>query len=161
MTNESKPLWGLPAHVQYCRRCVISNQRPNSVVEFKSTVADRKPTIQFDDQGVCSACHQTRELARSLGFTRPHWQELIANMIDLSATPEQETQIPDYLTQHFPPKARWPATVVSGPHEIDVRAWKTLKLGSRARDPIEAPDGLIWYVGRHGWLWNTGIDLCC
>lgn len=101
-------------------------------------------------QGVCSACHQTRELARSLGFSRPHWQELIANMIDLSATPEQETQILDYLTQHFPPKARWPATVVSGPHEIDVRAWKTLKLGSRARDPIEAPDGLIWYVGQWG-----------
>ena len=101
-------------------------------------------------QGVCTGCHQTREIERSLGYTRAHWQELIANMIDLSATPEQEKQILDYLAQNFPPKEKWPATVVAGPHEIDVRAWKTLKLGSRARDSVEAPDGMIWYVGQWG-----------
>ena len=56
MTEEPKALWGLPARVQYCRRCVISNQRPNSVVEFRNTLQDRKPTIGFDADGVCSAC---------------------------------------------------------------------------------------------------------
>jgi N-acetyl sugar amidotransferase len=56
MTDEPRALWGLPPRVQYCRRCVISNQRPNSVVEFRNTVQDRKPTIGFDAEGVCSAC---------------------------------------------------------------------------------------------------------
>jgi hypothetical protein len=29
--------YGLPAEVKYCKRCVISNQRPSSAVEFKHT----------------------------------------------------------------------------------------------------------------------------
>lgn len=56
MSNSDLALWGLPPQVMYCRRCVISNQRPNSVVEFKNSVSDRKPTIGFDESGVCSAC---------------------------------------------------------------------------------------------------------
>lgn len=48
--------YGLPQDVRFCRRCVISNQRPNSVVEFKSKAGDRKGTIAFDESGVCSAC---------------------------------------------------------------------------------------------------------
>ena len=48
--------YGLPPKVEFCRRCVISNQRPSSVVEFRQTATDRKPTIAFDDDGVCSAC---------------------------------------------------------------------------------------------------------
>ena len=53
---SDQALWGLPKDVLYCRRCVISNQRPNSVVEFKNATSDKKPTIAFDDEGVCSAC---------------------------------------------------------------------------------------------------------
>lgn len=34
-------IYGLPVHVKYCSRCVISNQRPR---------------IEFNEQGVCSAC---------------------------------------------------------------------------------------------------------
>jgi hypothetical protein len=33
----SQPLetkYGLPADVRFCRRCVISNQRPNSDIEY-------------------------------------------------------------------------------------------------------------------------------
>ena len=48
--------YGLPSEVKYCTRCVISNQRPNSVVEFKNKPQDKKPTIFFDGDGVCSAC---------------------------------------------------------------------------------------------------------
>lgn len=48
--------YGLPPEVRFCTRCVISNQRPSSVVEFRNTGAEPKPTIQFDDEGVCSAC---------------------------------------------------------------------------------------------------------
>lgn len=47
--------YGLPAQVEYCRRCVISNQRPNSSVEFLNSVGDSKTTIRFTE-GICDAC---------------------------------------------------------------------------------------------------------
>jgi len=49
-------LFGLPEEVRYCTRCVISNQRPNSAVEFKHHRESRKSTIAFGDDGVCDAC---------------------------------------------------------------------------------------------------------
>lgn len=48
--------YGLPLEVTFCTKCVISNQRPNSVVEFKSRAQDPKATLAFDEAGVCSAC---------------------------------------------------------------------------------------------------------
>jgi N-acetyl sugar amidotransferase len=48
--------YGLPSDVRFCRRCVISNQRPNSSVEFKHTRESKKVTIRFDAEGVCDAC---------------------------------------------------------------------------------------------------------
>jgi N-acetyl sugar amidotransferase len=59
MNTETTPsaYYGLPEEVIFCKRCVISNQRPSSVVEFKNEQKDRKPTIQFDADGVCQACH--------------------------------------------------------------------------------------------------------
>ena len=48
--------YGLPRHVKFCQRCVISNQRPNSAVEYQHTKGSRKATIAFDDEGVCDAC---------------------------------------------------------------------------------------------------------
>jgi len=55
-TKVSVP-YGLPREVRFCAKCVISNQRPSSVVEFKHTNSDKKPTIGFDNDGVCSACN--------------------------------------------------------------------------------------------------------
>ena len=49
-------LYGLPSEVRYCKRCVISNQRPNSAVEYKNTKDSKKTTIHFDENGVCDAC---------------------------------------------------------------------------------------------------------
>ncbi|AVM74866.1 N-acetyl sugar amidotransferase [Magnetospirillum gryphiswaldense] len=48
--------YGLPAKVQFCRHCVISNQRPSSAAEFKHTSTSLKQTIHLDDEGVCDAC---------------------------------------------------------------------------------------------------------
>lgn len=48
--------YGLPRAVRFCTRCVISNQRPSSVVEYANKKNAIKPTIQFDENGVCSAC---------------------------------------------------------------------------------------------------------
>jgi N-acetyl sugar amidotransferase len=50
-----KPLFGLPEKVEFCSRCVISNQRPRSTVEFKNSKDEIKQTIEFQN-GVCEAC---------------------------------------------------------------------------------------------------------
>lgn len=48
--------YGLPHDVSFCRKCVISNQRPNSAVEYGHTKDSKKTTIHFDEDGVCDAC---------------------------------------------------------------------------------------------------------
>ncbi len=50
-----KTLYGLPEKVEFCRLCVMSNQRPNSCAEYAHTKDSRKETIRFVD-GVCEAC---------------------------------------------------------------------------------------------------------
>jgi len=49
--------YGLPAEVSFCKKCVISNQRPNSAIEYSHTKDSKKQTIGFDKDGVCDACH--------------------------------------------------------------------------------------------------------
>lgn len=48
--------YGLPGEVKFCKKCVISNQRPNSAVEYAHTKASVKKTINLDEDGVCDAC---------------------------------------------------------------------------------------------------------
>ncbi len=47
--------YGLPKQVEFCRSCVISNQRPNSTIEQKHTRETKKEVIAFKD-GICDAC---------------------------------------------------------------------------------------------------------
>ena len=49
-------LFGLPEKVLFCKKCVISNQRPNSTVEVAHLATERKATIFFGDDGICDAC---------------------------------------------------------------------------------------------------------
>lgn len=56
MLNIKSPKYGLPQEVIFCKKCVISNQRPRSAVEFKATKDDKKETIAFGADGVCDAC---------------------------------------------------------------------------------------------------------
>lgn len=49
--------YGLPEEVVFCKKCVISNQRPNSAVEYDHIKESKKKTIQFDENGVCDACN--------------------------------------------------------------------------------------------------------
>lgn len=48
--------YGLPKQVKFCKKCVISNQRPNSTIEFKNNSQQKKTTIHFDENEVCDAC---------------------------------------------------------------------------------------------------------
>ena len=48
--------FGAPFSVKFCKKCVISNQRPSSTVEFISSKTLKKKTIDFNNEQVCSAC---------------------------------------------------------------------------------------------------------
>lgn len=99
-------------------------------------------------EGYCTACHQTNLVQRSSGYTRPHWDALTARMIDLSGDPETKAEILDYLAQHFPTGGGRTAKPVDGPLSIKFEEWVVPTLGQRARDPVEAADGSIWWVGQ-------------
>lgn len=53
--EQLEAYYGLNPEVQFCTRCVISNQRPSSTVEFRNS-GGKKATIAFDEEGVCAAC---------------------------------------------------------------------------------------------------------
>jgi N-acetyl sugar amidotransferase len=61
--------YGLPPEVTFCRTCVISNQRPNSVVEYAHTRQSVKATINIGDDGICDACRVAERKSRI------DWQE--------------------------------------------------------------------------------------
>ena len=61
--SEKKKLeayYGLPEEVKFCSKCVMSNQRPTSAVEFKHTKDSKKTTMNFDEHGVCDGGPTTR-----------------------------------------------------------------------------------------------------
>jgi N-acetyl sugar amidotransferase len=64
MSEPLETYYGLPAEVKFCSRCVISNQRPNSAVEFEHTSKSKKTTIRFDEEEVCDACRSTERKMR-------------------------------------------------------------------------------------------------
>lgn len=76
-TKTRTALYGLPAEVKFCARCVISNQRPSSVVEFKNRPTDAKPVIAFDAEGVCSACRYAEMKQHKIDWKRRE-EELLA-----------------------------------------------------------------------------------
>ena len=57
---ELEARYGLPAHVQFCRECVMSNQKPNSCYEFEHTINSVKKSMHIGEDGVCDACHACR-----------------------------------------------------------------------------------------------------
>src|SRR5688572_9690814 len=54
--QDQEVYYGLPREVAFCKKCVISNQRPASTVEFKHTINSKKTTMNIDEEGVCDAC---------------------------------------------------------------------------------------------------------
>lgn len=76
MTEKLEAYYGLPQEVKFCKKCVMSNQRPASTVEFKHTKDSKKVTMNFDEQGVCDAC-RTAEIKDSINWGMRE-EELVA-----------------------------------------------------------------------------------
>lgn len=58
--TSTETYYGLPSEVRFCKSCVISNQRPNSTVEFLATKSEKKSTIGFNEDGICDACNYSK-----------------------------------------------------------------------------------------------------
>jgi N-acetyl sugar amidotransferase len=54
--NKLEAYYGLPQNVKFCKKCVMSNQRPASAIEFKHTSNSKKTTLNFNEEEVCDAC---------------------------------------------------------------------------------------------------------
>ena len=61
--SKYQSFYGLPQKVNFCDKCVISNQRPNSTVEFLHSINEKKEVIEFNEKNICSACqyHSIKE----------------------------------------------------------------------------------------------------
>ncbi len=101
-------------------------------------------------EGACTGCHKTNQITRSSGYTHAGWRELIGTMIDLSGNPQDYDTIAQYLATNFPPHTKIAPTLLPGPARIAFKEWVVPTLGQRSRDPIEAPDGTIWWAGQWG-----------
>jgi N-acetyl sugar amidotransferase len=66
--TEPQTLYGLPTEVKYCKMCVISNQRPNSAVEYNHTKESKKETIHFDENGICDPCNFTERKRNEINW---------------------------------------------------------------------------------------------
>lgn len=69
INNNLETYYGLPQEVKFCKKCVMSNQRPASAVEFKHTKDSKKTTLHFDEDGICDAC-RTAETKESIDWVR-------------------------------------------------------------------------------------------
>ncbi|MGS2721575.1 virginiamycin B lyase family protein [Paraglaciecola aestuariivivens] len=98
----------------------------------------------------CSACHRTSTIERSSGYSYQDWQALTRTMIDLSSMPDTEQQLFEYLAKTYPPNTKRAPTLIAGDVQISFKQWHTPTLGQRSRDPVEAPDGSIWWAGQWG-----------
>ena len=66
--SKQEALYGLPKDVIFCKKCVISNQRPSSTIEFKNTIKEKKEVIMFGEDQVCSACSFQNEKNNSIDW---------------------------------------------------------------------------------------------
>lgn len=54
--TQTASKFGLPEQVVFCKKCVMSNQRPSSYPEFKHTPGRITPTLHIGEDGICDAC---------------------------------------------------------------------------------------------------------
>lgn len=69
--------YGLPEKVIFCKKCVMSNQRPASSIEFKHKLTSRHRTMNIDQDGICDACRFAERKEQI------NWQEREKELIEL------------------------------------------------------------------------------
>lgn len=128
---------------------------PRNAVLFASALALPGSALAIPEgdgkelvETMCTSCHAVNVIEGSSGQTREGWRRLTSTMIDLSGDPAVQRQVLDYLATHYPPNTTRAAKAVAGPLRLNFEQWQVPTLGQRSRDPVEGPDGSIWWVGQ-------------
>ena len=101
---------------------------------------------ETDVKQTCSGCHGLRYLDLAQGYdTSAEWSHLISSMVLLPSG--RLGAISEYLASQYPHKPGKAPRLIDGDTNIVIDEWVTPTLGQRTRDPIEAPDGAIWWTG--------------
>ncbi len=98
-------------------------------------------------QTTCTRCHALNLIVNSWGNTRDGWERLFSSMVALPS--DQASAIAEYLAAHYPVKPAPEAVLLAGPASVSIREWMAQSLGSRPHDPLEAPDGSLWWTGQY------------
>lgn len=77
--NQLEAFYGLPSNLKFCKKCVMSNQRPASAIEFKHTKDSKKTTLNFDSEEVCDACRNAEVKDRINWYKR---EEELLKLLD-------------------------------------------------------------------------------
>jgi virginiamycin B lyase len=101
-------------------------------------------------QARCTACHGLNQIAGAAGYDQAGWRHLIESMVALP--PDQMTAATTYLAANYPAKPGRRPTLVPGDAKITFKEWVVPTLGQRSRDPLQTPDGTIWWTGMYASL---------
>ncbi|MFN3620282.1 N-acetyl sugar amidotransferase [Sphingorhabdus sp.] len=161
--NVTETKFGLPSEVKFCVRCVISNQRPNSAVEYTHTKASKKATIKVDDEGVCDACRFAEKKQQTID-----WDERERALMDLcdrhrSTDGHYDCIVPGsggkdsfYASHILRTKYRMnPLTVTWAPHVYTDWGWKNFQAWIHAGHDnlLTTPNGRV-----HRLLTRLAVD---
>jgi N-acetyl sugar amidotransferase len=135
LPNGERPpvMHGLPENVLFCKRCVMSNQRPSTSPELRKRTT-RIETVAFDDDGICHACKYA-DFKKTI-----NWAEREAMLVDLldkhrSSAGHFDVIVPgsggkDSIYVSHVLKYRYnmhPLTVTWAPHKYTDIGWKNFQ----------------------------------
>jgi len=78
MDREIESKYGLSSEVRFCKRCVMSNQKAVSSVEFKHNRAQNHKGLNITEDGICDACRFAEMKDKSID-----WKEREEDLIRL------------------------------------------------------------------------------
>ena len=61
MTNKIKTLFGLPNKIIFCKKTLISNQRPISSIEFEHKISSKKKTLHINKNYISDSWRYSRQ----------------------------------------------------------------------------------------------------
>jgi len=100
---------------------------------------------------MCVQCHGLNQITRSPGYnSAEEWRAVFETMVKMADA--QAKTVSEYLAKSYPEKPGQRPTLVPGEHVVEFKEWIMPTLGQRSRDPIEGPDGAIWWTGMYASL---------
>ncbi|MBU2113448.1 MAG: N-acetyl sugar amidotransferase [Gammaproteobacteria bacterium] len=152
-TPAQSTKYGLPSQVCFCKKCVISNQRPNSAVEFRHTKDSVKKTIFFNEDGVCDACRFAETKHQGIDWDKREHELLALCEKYRSRNGSYDCLVPgsggkdSFYTAHVL-KYKYgmnPLTVTWAPHQYTEWGWRNMQawIHSGFDNYLMTPNGRI------------------